>query len=554
MSAWTKLNRIRDAVAPRPLYVPMRDEPRGAFTSRTYLIDMSVLYPRLYKAVQQEQEMTSKDNQTSEHELPSVIARMAQKLVVECLDTNRADRAVGSLIGLTLGDAIGAPLEFLPAGCCSSASCVKLSNATGTPLVYENEYNKFYLARGQWTDDASMALCLADSLLERSRPTQEDADGASAYDGSDCRCRYLMWWSYGYNNAFRFDKQRRGKSSGAGSVGLGGNIASSLNEVASFGGTLATALRAARSVDNAADKKDRPTVPPRFTSKGEDAGNGSIMRLAAIPIRYHKNIYKAMIYAAEQSYSTHPGGDAAVCCMFMTYFQVKAIHRTNESQSLQDFLCCDVIPSFLDAVENAHVGGDTFARLVRSTSTGLAKLRALLNSQPPSAKEGCWGWKVDVSVNYCDIIATTLTARGHSYNGYPVDAGYFGSYCMDGLSMGLWALYHSRSILDCLIKTANLLGDADTTSAISGQLAGSFYGYRSIFQPNKDLAGLVSNTNNEELEKNVGKALLEQWLRRWDPYSEIELRALLLFGDGEKDGEPAESAALSPSATTKGQR
>ena len=41
-------------------------------------------------------------------------------------------------------------------------------------------FNKFGLQLGQWTDDCSMALCIADSLIERRR-----------FDGSDLRVRSL---------------------------------------------------------------------------------------------------------------------------------------------------------------------------------------------------------------------------------------------------------------------------------------------------------------------------------------------------------------------------
>ncbi|ETO31673.1 hypothetical protein RFI_05447, partial [Reticulomyxa filosa] len=81
------------------------------------------------------------------------------------------------------------------------------------------------------------------------------------------------------------------------------------------------------------------------------------------------------------------------------------------------------------------------------------------------------------------------------YNSYPVDAGYFGSYCMDGLAMALHGVYHSKSFGESIERVVNLLGDADTTGSIAGQIAGSYYGYRSIISE-KDSAWMFENLKN----------------------------------------------------------
>merc|ERR1719367_1686541 len=64
-----------------------------------------------------------------------------------------ADRAIGALVGLAVSDAVGAPLEFLPA--CDVGTRFDLAS-----LTYKGEFNKFSLRRGQWTDDCSMGLCM----------------------------------------------------------------------------------------------------------------------------------------------------------------------------------------------------------------------------------------------------------------------------------------------------------------------------------------------------------------------------------------------------------
>ena len=66
------------------------------------------------------------------------------------------DRFRGCLLGLAVGDAVGTTVEFKAPG-----SFPEVTDMTGG--------GPFGLAPGQWTDDTSMALCLADSLLDDGR-------------------------------------------------------------------------------------------------------------------------------------------------------------------------------------------------------------------------------------------------------------------------------------------------------------------------------------------------------------------------------------------------
>jgi len=63
------------------------------------------------------------------------------------------DRYRGSLLGLAVGDALGTTLEFSQPG-----SFAPLEEMVGG--------GPFALKPGEWTDDTSMALCLAASLVE----------------------------------------------------------------------------------------------------------------------------------------------------------------------------------------------------------------------------------------------------------------------------------------------------------------------------------------------------------------------------------------------------
>ena len=73
----------------------------------------------------------------------------------------------GSLLGLAVGDALGAPLEFHAPG-----SFAPVGDMVGG--------GAFGLLPGQWTDDTAMALCLAESLVV-----------SKGFDSADQMERYL---------------------------------------------------------------------------------------------------------------------------------------------------------------------------------------------------------------------------------------------------------------------------------------------------------------------------------------------------------------------------
>merc|ERR1719181_211121 len=115
---------------------------------------------------------------------------------------------------MAVGDGLGHPFEFEPAQDEPVNGHFDLKT-----FKFHNESNCFRLQRGQWTDDCSMGLCMADSLIM-----------CRKFDGGDMRVRFWCWWNRGYNNAFRKDPKR------SSSVGLGGNISKSLNALSRIRG------------------------------------------------------------------------------------------------------------------------------------------------------------------------------------------------------------------------------------------------------------------------------------------------------------------------------
>ena len=161
--------------------------------------------------------------------------------------TTFLSRARGALVGLAVGDALGTTNEFQPAG-----SFEPISDMVGGGV--------FGLEPGQWTDDTSMALCLADSLLALNR-----------YDSYDVMERYDRWRKDGY------------RSSTGTCFDIGNQVMRSLW-----------------------DFHENPRVPkgaPRSTS----AGNGAIMRLAPVVIAgfEHREIREIVVTAGLSARETH---------------------------------------------------------------------------------------------------------------------------------------------------------------------------------------------------------------------------------------------------------
>lgn len=164
------------------------------------------------------------------------------------------DRYVGALLGLACGDAIGTTVEFSPRG-----SFKPVTDMTGG--------GPFNLKAGQWTDDTSMALCLAESLLTK-----------GGFDPLDQMGRYLNWWKWGYLSATGscFD------------IGM--------------------------TVRDALARFERSGNPYSGSTDARSAGNGSLMRLAPVILFAHPAIDLVHQYAADSSRTTHGAAEAVESC------------------------------------------------------------------------------------------------------------------------------------------------------------------------------------------------------------------------------------------------
>jgi ADP-ribosyl-[dinitrogen reductase] hydrolase len=315
---------------------------------------------------------------------------------------------LGCLLGNVCGDALGAPMEFKPV-VYGSTTLTDMGDACWNS-------SRFFLKPGQWTDDASMALCAVDSLL---------VHGSFAAPGAlqDLRLRFLCWWELGLNNAFQRDEERRG----GGSVGLGGNISMSFPDFR-------------RNKGAATEAGDRNT-----------SGNGSVMRNAAVCCAFWDDSATAMEQAALQSRTTHQGVEAAECCRLMAWLCSKAAQE--KPHNVREFL------------ERVAAEFETPEYSVSWLARSAAEERRPSNEKF-ELEDRNWNWR-DADYRYSPLRAKQMP-------------GYVGSYAMDALAMALHCIHSTDSFRAALLKCGNLCGDADSVAAVCGQIAGAIYGSSQI--------------------------------------------------------------------------
>ena len=276
----------------------------------------------------------------------------------------------GALLGLAVGDALGTTLEFRPPG-----SFEPISDMMGG--------GPFRLAPGQWTDDTSMALCLAESLI-----------ACQGFDPADQMRRYLRWYREGHW--------------------------SSTGRCFDIGNTVGAALR----------RFERDGEPFAGETHPRAGGNGSLMRLAPIPLAFATDPSAAIHLAGEMSRTTHGAPEPVDACRYYAGLILGALQGAPKEMLLA--------PRYSPAPGIWEAG--VLSPRIDAIAAGSFKIR-----QPPQI-------------------------RG---TGYVVDA----------LEAALWAFWTTADFESGALAAVNLGDDADTTGAIYGQLAGAHYGLGGIPEP-----------------------------------------------------------------------
>jgi ADP-ribosyl-[dinitrogen reductase] hydrolase len=268
------------------------------------------------------------------------------------------DKLSGSLVGLAVGDAVGTTVEFKPRG-----SFPTVTDMTGG--------GPFRLPVGYWTDDTSMAVCLAESLLFH-----------PSLDKNDLLDRFCKWYKEGYNSPTGrcFD--------------IGITTCNALEEYMHSG-----------SVVN--------------NNYASSAGNGSIMRLAPVAILYHADPALAADCAVDQGMTTHASNLASGCCEMLSDV-LTTLYTATDPNAIFDIKIQDHWPTEVKNILNA------------------------------------------------DLL--TKTEKEIQSTGYAVHT----------LEAAVWCFLTTKNFEQAVLKAVNLGGDADTIGAVTGQIAGAYYGESDI--------------------------------------------------------------------------
>ena len=205
------------------------------------------------------------------------------------LQNDRSHRARGALLGLAVGDAVGTTVEFKPRG-----SFKPLTDMVGG--------GPFGLEPGQFTDDTSMALCLGASLVEK------------GFDLHDQMTRYTRWANDGYmsSNGRCFD------------IGI--------------------------ATRGALQRFQRHGKPLAGSTDPHSAGNGCIMRLAPVPIRYTDQPELAVKNSEEQARTTHQAPECMAASRLFGEILVRVLQGQSREQILAPHHLAGSLPSKLYAI------------------------------------------------------------------------------------------------------------------------------------------------------------------------------------------------------------
>ena len=286
------------------------------------------------------------------------------------------DKYRGVVFGVAVCDAVGAIVEFQKRG--------SFAEVTGL-----GRGGKFDLLEGEWTDDTSMSLCVAASIILNE----------GRFEPHDQMRRLMDWYETGH------------MSSTGECFDIGKCTLRSL-------GKWRRATKDGTSVDGVEGYHGPCTE--------EANGNGTLMRLAPVPLAYRHDAAVRTQCAAQLDRTTHGGEHSASACRAYAAMVSAALEET--------------------------------------ATTGEAKARVL---QAYGAEDAL-----------CPEVHAVLVGRSYQTKGR--DDVSAGGWVVPALEAALWAFASTETFDDGCLACANLGDDADTAGAVYGQLAGAFYGFSAI--------------------------------------------------------------------------
>jgi ADP-ribosylglycohydrolase len=276
---------------------------------------------------------------------------------------DRRSRYRGALLGLAAGDALGSTVEFTRPG----------SFEPVTTIVGGGPFN---LRPGEWTDDTSMALCLAESLIAR--------DGFDPVHQSET---YLRWYREGHWSV-------KGRCF-------------------DIGGTTCDGL----------ERFERTRRPYCGTTDPDACGNGSIMRLAPVPLLFARRPAEAIERSGDNSRTTHGSAACVDACRYLGSLIVGAVDGAPKDRLLSN---------------DSESAVEAWSRRPLTEKIAAVAAGSFKRKEPPEI-------------------------RGSGY-------------VVASLEAALWAFHKTDTFRDGALLAVNLGDDADTTGAVYGQLAGAYYG------------------------------------------------------------------------------
>jgi len=303
------------------------------------------------------------------------------------------------LFGVSVGDAIGVPVEFQTR-----------KSLQDDPVTSMRGYGSHHQPPGTWSDDSALTFCLAEMLCGK-------------YDLDNLAQRFVNWEHHAYWTPH-------------GSV---------------FDEGIATSAAIHRLVAG---------VSPVQAGGNEEGsnGNGSLMRILPLLFFVKRfNIDKRFQITKDVSSLTHRHIRSVLACFIYLEIAMELLSGKEKRAAYQS--ACVTIRTFLD--ETASCTEEERAYFFRILPGAVFDLK-----------------EEDV----------------HS-----------GGYVIHTLEASIWCFLNTRNYAEAVLKAVNLGGDSDTTGAVTGGLAGLFYGWQTI--PEEWLRMLVRKDDIEDLGRRLGKKL-----------------------------------------------